>query len=44
VKHSQAAIDRAGKLLGYVPTHSVGEGLDLAMDWYRTNLLERADA
>ena len=38
VKHSQAEIGLAGKHLGYSPTHTVSQGLDLAMDWYRTNL------
>ncbi|MEW6079079.1 MAG: NAD-dependent epimerase/dehydratase family protein [Thermodesulfobacteriota bacterium] len=34
VRHSQADITRAKTLLGYVPTHDVGQGLVEAMDWY----------
>jgi UDP-N-acetylglucosamine 4-epimerase len=37
--HSQADISKAQELLGYRPTHSVGQGLDEAMEWYRNNLL-----
>jgi UDP-N-acetylglucosamine/UDP-N-acetylgalactosamine 4-epimerase len=38
VMHSQAEIGKAEKLLGYAPTHSVRQGLDIAMEWYRTHL------
>ena len=38
VMHSQAEIGKAEKLLGYAPTHSVSQGLDMAMEWYRSNL------
>jgi UDP-N-acetylglucosamine 4-epimerase len=38
VRHSQADISKAGKLLGYAPTHRVGEGLKQAMDWYVRSL------
>ena len=38
IKHSLADITKAQRLLGYAPTHRIGEGLDLAMDWYRKNL------
>ena len=34
VRHSQANIDKAKKLLNYEPTHSISRGLDEAMDWY----------
>lgn len=34
VRHSQADISKARKLLGYGPTHRVGEGLKEAMGWY----------
>ncbi len=34
VRHSLADISKAKKLLGYDPTHPVGEGLRLALDWY----------
>lgn len=39
VMHSQADISKARELLGYRPTHTVGQGLDEAMEWYRKNLL-----
>lgn len=38
IMHSQADISLAKELLGYAPTHAVSQGLDEAMDWYRTNL------
>jgi UDP-N-acetylglucosamine 4-epimerase len=34
VRHSLAAIDKARRLLGYEPTHSVREGLALTAAWY----------
>jgi UDP-N-acetylglucosamine 4-epimerase len=34
VKHSLAAIDKAERLLGYRPTHRIGEGLTEALPWY----------
>ena len=36
VRHSLADIRKARKLLGFVPTVPVRQGLDLAMEWYRT--------
>ena len=38
VRHSQADIGKAGTMLGYAPTHRIGEGLKEAMDWYVRNL------
>jgi len=38
VRHSLADISKARGLLGYAPIHSIAQGLDLAMDWYRNNL------
>lgn len=38
VRHSQADISKAHKLLGYEPTHRIGQGLKQAMDWYVLNL------
>lgn len=38
VRHSQADITKAGKLLDYQPTHRIGEGLKQAMDWYIAHL------
>lgn len=34
VRHSQADISKASRLLGYAPTHRVDEGLAQAMGWY----------
>ena len=39
IKHSLADIALAEKLLGYKPTVSFKDGLRLAIDWYRDNLL-----
>jgi UDP-N-acetylglucosamine 4-epimerase len=38
VRHSQADISKAARLLGYQPTHRIGDGLREAMDWYKRNL------
>lgn len=38
VRHSLADISKAKRLLGYAPTHSIGQGLTVAMDWYRKNV------
>jgi UDP-N-acetylglucosamine 4-epimerase len=34
VRHSLADISKAATLLGYQPTHCIGEGLQVAMNWY----------
>lgn len=34
VRHSQADISKASKLLGYAPTHTVQQGIAEAMPWY----------
>jgi UDP-N-acetylglucosamine 4-epimerase len=34
VRHSQASIDKAKRLLGYEPTHDVRSGLDESFSWY----------
>ena len=34
VRHSQADISKARNLLGYAPTHTIAEGLEVAMPWY----------
>jgi UDP-N-acetylglucosamine 4-epimerase len=39
VRHSLADISKAQSLLGYAPTHRVDQGISLAMDWYRTNIV-----
>jgi UDP-N-acetylglucosamine 4-epimerase len=38
VMHSQADIGKAGKLLGYQPTHTIREGLAEALAWYEGNV------
>ena len=42
VRHSQADITKADKLLGYTPTHRVREGLGEAMGWYLRSLSRQA--
>jgi len=42
VRHSQADISKARKLLGYAPTHRVSEGLKEAMGWYVRSLSRQA--
>lgn len=38
IPHSLASIEKAKKLLGYEPTHTVREGMSEAIRWYRDNL------
>jgi len=38
VRHSQANIDKAQRLLGYQPKYMISEGMDEAMDWYVNSL------
>jgi len=42
VRHSQADISKAQKLLVYAPTHPIREGLKEAMGWYIENLSRKA--
>ena len=42
VRHSQADISKAWRLLGYVPTHRIGDGLREAIGWYVENLPGKA--
>ena len=39
VRHSLADTRKAQRLLGYAPSHRIRQGLDLAMDWYRRNVI-----
>ncbi|HVY71152.1 MAG TPA: SDR family oxidoreductase [Verrucomicrobiae bacterium] len=39
VRHSEANISKAARLLGYEPTHTIQQGLGEALDWYRQNLV-----
>jgi UDP-N-acetylglucosamine 4-epimerase len=34
VRHSQADISKAGRMIGYAPTHTVAQGLTAALPWY----------
>ena len=38
VRHSQANIDKARKLLNYDPKYPISKGMDKAIDWYINNL------
>jgi UDP-N-acetylglucosamine 4-epimerase len=38
IPHSQASIEKAGRLLGYVPSHNVAQGLEEAVKWFWNNL------
>ncbi len=38
IKHSNADIEKARRLLGYDPDFSFKDGIRLAIDWYRENL------
>jgi UDP-N-acetylglucosamine 4-epimerase len=44
VRHSQADIGKAQRLLGYVPTHTLAAGLREAMPWYVEHLRAPSDA
>lgn len=37
VRHSQADVSKARRLLGYEPTHNLKQGLDEALSWYVTH-------
>ena len=39
VRHSLADVSKAQRLLGYQPTHRIAQGLELAMSWYRTQVV-----
>jgi len=41
VRHSQADVSKAERLLGYRPTHSVEQGLKEALEWYSQRLAGR---
>jgi UDP-N-acetylglucosamine 4-epimerase len=39
VRHSLADISKARRLLGYAPAYRIDQGLELAMGWYRANVV-----
>ena len=41
VRHSLADIDKAKRLLQYQPTHTIRDGLQVAMQWYVNDLTQR---
>jgi UDP-N-acetylglucosamine 4-epimerase len=43
VRHSQADISKAQKLLGYAPSFTVAKGLNVAMPWYIHEASKRAN-
>jgi UDP-N-acetylglucosamine 4-epimerase len=38
VRHSQADIEKAGRLLGFEPSHQIQQGIEEAMPWYLNSL------
>ena len=38
IKHSNADISKAKRLLGYDPDYSFADGINLAIEWYKENL------
>jgi UDP-N-acetylglucosamine 4-epimerase len=42
IRHSHADIDRARRLLGYAPTHSIRDGLAETVAWYHERLADPA--
>lgn len=38
IPHSLASIEKAGRLLGYQPSHRISEGIEEAVSWYWNNL------
>jgi len=43
VRHSQADIGKARRLLGYAPTHRLVDGVEAAMPWYLGHLLRASE-
>jgi UDP-N-acetylglucosamine/UDP-N-acetylgalactosamine 4-epimerase len=43
IKHSLADISKAKKLLAYNPAINIKQGLELAFDWYKTNLAKQKE-
>jgi UDP-N-acetylglucosamine/UDP-N-acetylgalactosamine 4-epimerase len=38
VRHSQANMEKSKLLLGYLPTHNISQGLDIAFKYYIKDL------
>jgi UDP-N-acetylglucosamine 4-epimerase len=38
IPHSHASVEKAGRLLGYKPSHTVEQGLSESVEWYWNNL------
>jgi UDP-N-acetylglucosamine/UDP-N-acetylgalactosamine 4-epimerase len=43
IRHSRADIGKGRRLLGYVPTHHLGQGIAEAMQWYGERRIAQAD-
>lgn len=39
VRHSLADISKAQRLLGYAPKYKIGDGINIALDWYLKNVV-----
>jgi len=40
IRHSNANISKAQNLVGYMPTHTIEDGMKLAINWYINNIKE----
>jgi len=40
IRHSNANISKAQTLVGYMPTHTIKDGMKLAINWYINNIKE----
>lgn len=38
IPHSHASVEKAGRILAYVPSHTLSRGLEEAVEWYWNNL------
>jgi UDP-N-acetylglucosamine 4-epimerase len=43
VRHSEADIGKAARLLGYAPTHDIGAGIEQALPWYLAHVGRNPD-
>jgi len=39
VRHSLADVGKAQRLLGFAPARGVEEGLEIALEWYKRNVI-----